>query len=311
MANRYYSNTAVSTTLVGAINNAVTSLVVGSVSGFPVSCPYTLVLDQGTPTEELVTVTAAAGTTLTVTRGSDGTAAAAHSAGATVKHAVSAQDFREPQDHMVTSSGTHGITGSVVGTTDAQNLTNKTMNGASNSFSNIPSAAIVGLDAHTAATAAHGATGAVVGTTNVQTLTGKTLTSPVLNSPSIANPSFTGTATTGLALAGALTGVSNITASGTVSAAAVTATGALTGASASISGGANIGGQVSGGSLYTTGQVLCASAGGEITLGYGGSGGLAIAQGNVATHANGIVLWVSGNSLYARKANGNDVLIVP
>lgn len=45
MANRNYSNTAVATTLVGAINNSVTSLVVGSVSGFPVSFPYTLVLD--------------------------------------------------------------------------------------------------------------------------------------------------------------------------------------------------------------------------------------------------------------------------
>lgn len=69
-----------------------------------------------------------------MTRGSDGTAAASHSAGATVKHVASAQDFREPQDHMATSAGVHGITGSVVGTNDSQNLTNKDLSGAGNVF---------------------------------------------------------------------------------------------------------------------------------------------------------------------------------
>ena len=43
--NRYYSNTAVETTLSTGINNSETSIDVGSVSGFPVSYPYTLVLD--------------------------------------------------------------------------------------------------------------------------------------------------------------------------------------------------------------------------------------------------------------------------
>lgn len=54
------------------------------------SYPYTLVLDEGTATEELVSVTAAVGTTLTVVRGVDGTSAASHSAGSSVRHAVSA-----------------------------------------------------------------------------------------------------------------------------------------------------------------------------------------------------------------------------
>lgn len=47
-------------------------------------------------TEELVKVTAAVGTTLTVVRGVDNTSASTHSASAAVRHAVSAQDFREP-----------------------------------------------------------------------------------------------------------------------------------------------------------------------------------------------------------------------
>ena len=45
MANRYYSNTAVETTLASGINNSVTAIDVASASGFPVSYPYTLVLD--------------------------------------------------------------------------------------------------------------------------------------------------------------------------------------------------------------------------------------------------------------------------
>ena len=67
-----------------------------------------------------------AGLNLTVTRGVDGTAAASHSSGATVKHVVSARDYREPQDH-IDATAAHGATGAVVGTTNTQTLTNKTL----------------------------------------------------------------------------------------------------------------------------------------------------------------------------------------
>lgn len=102
MARRFYSSIAVRTTLSSGINDSVTSITVAAVTGFPGSYPYTLILDEDTASQEVVEVTAGTGTTLTITRGVDGSVAAAHSTGAAVNHGVSARDFDEPNLHVNT-----------------------------------------------------------------------------------------------------------------------------------------------------------------------------------------------------------------
>jgi len=144
---RYFSSIAVETSLQSSIpaqaqGSSNSSFIVESVSGFPTSYPYTLIIDPDTSKEEVLTVTSGSSTTLVVTRGVDGTQGVAHSAGAVVRHGVSGRDFRESQNHiaargwdldeaiLVAANQTHvhGIAvgdGAVVGTTKAQTLTNK------------------------------------------------------------------------------------------------------------------------------------------------------------------------------------------
>lgn len=218
---RYYAN-APATTLANSCTSGATSIVVTAITGFPVSYPYTLILDRGLATEEVVSVTAGAGTTLTVTRGYDSTTAFAHSAGASVQHGFSAIDPREANAHVNASSGVHGLSGTVVGTTDTQTLTNKTLtdprvSGAikdSNGVNEIaftatgsavnylavanaattgkPSITATGTDTNITLNIVPKGTGTVqangvdvVTTTGTQTLTNKTLTSPTITTPKI------------------------------------------------------------------------------------------------------------------------------
>ena len=133
---RNYTSTLDSKTLALAMNSSVTTMQLNNLTGIP-AYPFTLVIEPDTSNEEILTVLSLdAGTTVNITRAQDGTSAVSHAIGSEVRHMITARDLQEPQNHMAASSAVHGVTGSVVGTTDAQTLTNKTIDFNSNTILN-------------------------------------------------------------------------------------------------------------------------------------------------------------------------------
>lgn len=199
---RYYSNVSKVMTLTAPMDLDDTVASVSDASGLPASFPYNIVADYEASSVEVMSVTSAAGNNLTVVRGQEDTAASTHSTGATVVHAATALDFQDAQAHYAATSNVHGTgAGTVVGTSTSQTLTNKTMSGASNTFTNLPASAITGSFASITSTGL--ITGVGVTTTGAITATGQAITSATLTTTGAVTSGGLLTGSAGLSITGA------------------------------------------------------------------------------------------------------------
>jgi microcystin-dependent protein len=145
---REHTNTAPAAKLTAGIGTGVVPVSGDNLSGWPTGGigPFFIVIGRGTPTEELILCSSRSGNTLTVSaRAQGGTTATAHAVNDVVEHIWTALEADEANAHIMASTSVHGIAGSVVGTSDTQVLTGKTIDGAGNTLQNIPYGSIPGL----------------------------------------------------------------------------------------------------------------------------------------------------------------------
>jgi hypothetical protein len=206
MARREYKGAATPCTIVTTITSSSTTILISDATNWPTGS-FSIVIDPGLAGEEKLLIASRTATTLTVTtRGYDNTTASAHTTGAIIYPVPTAIDFDEANSHVNASTGVHGLTGAVVGTTDTQSLTNKALSDSTTTIVDVSDAtkaikfdiagttSITGTIATAFTTAKTvtipDATDTLVGKATTDTLTNKTLTTPIITQGT-STPSFT------------------------------------------------------------------------------------------------------------------------
>ncbi len=142
-----HSGNAPATTLTATLNAGATAFTVADGNGYPTGAvgPFIVTIGAGTASEEKIRCASRSGNGFTVAsggRGYDGTADTVHANASTVTHTFSATEADEANVAAVKLTGV----GTVVDTTAAQELINKTITGATINDPTIVSPVIDALD---------------------------------------------------------------------------------------------------------------------------------------------------------------------
>jgi hypothetical protein len=179
-------------------------------------------------------------------------------------------------------------TGNIVGTSDIQTLTGKTISGSDNTFSNIPSSSVAGLP-----------TGDVVGTTDLQTLSNKSISGSFNTFANIPNTAILGLGTLSTQAANSVSisggSIEGSTIVGTIGGSTtINTTGNITGGAAAFTG-LRVSGITGNTMIFpladgNAGQVIATDGLGNLSFvsgGGGGSGGLSSVQADTSPRLGG------------------------